>query len=714
MYTRINDIKNREEVLEVFEKIENEVRERVEREGYYTDYTESDIYLVDENDKDIKDFYKEVIKFGGEDRVVALVKTLIKFCGRYWKDSETPMGLDAAAALAFYDKKYIKLFKDYILSTDLDHEVYQWEYVIDVVEANGWNEGTFSLYVGVMYKSTYLQDAFPIESMVKHLKQNENDQKILKDIMKSEKKIAIKNSGNRDYFEYEYNNQNKEWLKRLEDALLPSPDEMIKIDVCGKKIFLDKKTPINKEELKDILEDVGAIVVDKIDDDTSLIVSNRQRTETVEIISYDTLFNQKAYKAFINQFKSEIKTLIREKSWDEVLKRLDKCKSLSRYVEVGDIFDYSSSLTLEFVKELVEKYGFDKIIKSETSKTYGILMSLYGGFENPKVLEIIEYLTDKNLLSYKIDEQIRLKQRNNYQSPIINVIGSLDEDLSENEVVLEEDGYEEEELEELKKERKEQLEKVKKRIDYLLKMGADLEDLYEGEPVLGYALNKSYANFAIMHHLMDIGADINYEYETYHHYSGELQWVKNYLVDAIFKARYEEPGHLDDEYDIAKDEEERDRYFGIIKKLVEKGIKLEHTKDYVPFFHAIDSNNIKVIEYLYEKGNYDVNEINKHNTHIINYAEGNIFALKFLLEKGSNVNGTGHKNRTVLFEAMEYGKVEIVKLLLEYGVDINHKDDEGLTAVDVMKNHYKKLENDDFYKYRPQIKEVAQLLGIEL
>ena len=55
-----------------------------------------------------------------------------------------------------------------------------------------------------------------------------------------------------------------------------------------------------------------------------------------------------------------------------------------------------------------------------------------------------------------------------------------------------------------------------------------------------------------------------------------------------------------------------------------------------------------------------------------------------LIEAGVNVNVSKNKH-TVLHYACDQGQLEVVKLLLEKGADVNAKNEEGETPLDIAK-----------------------------
>jgi ankyrin repeat protein len=61
--------------------------------------------------------------------------------------------------------------------------------------------------------------------------------------------------------------------------------------------------------------------------------------------------------------------------------------------------------------------------------------------------------------------------------------------------------------------------------------------------------------------------------------------------------------------------------------------------------------------------------------------EGGPEVVKILLEKGVNINAKGSTGETALMRASRREDPEVAKLLLEEGADINAKDFEGKTAL---------------------------------
>jgi ankyrin repeat protein len=96
-----------------------------------------------------------------------------------------------------------------------------------------------------------------------------------------------------------------------------------------------------------------------------------------------------------------------------------------------------------------------------------------------------------------------------------------------------------------------------------------------------------------------------------------------------------------------------------------------------------DYNNvnllIETIKTLIEAGE-DVNE--KERPLVLAAEKGNIDIVKLLLEHGADVNGTESKYGSApLHFAAQKGYLDVVKLLLDYGADINQLNDQGTTPL---------------------------------
>ncbi len=115
-------------------------------------------------------------------------------------------------------------------------------------------------------------------------------------------------------------------------------------------------------------------------------------------------------------------------------------------------------------------------------------------------------------------------------------------------------------------------------------------------------------------------------------------------------------------------------------------------------FHGyIIANNIEKVNFLLEikdQINLDINYKNHNGSTALSIALSNGYTeiVKLLLEKGVNTNIKDKRGYTPLLLASNYGFTEIVKLLLEKGDDVNIRDEEGNTALSfALKNGYTEI-----------------------
>lgn len=66
---------------------------------------------------------------------------------------------------------------------------------------------------------------------------------------------------------------------------------------------------------------------------------------------------------------------------------------------------------------------------------------------------------------------------------------------------------------------------------------------------------------------------------------------------------------------------------------------------------------------------------------LFNCGRGHIEVIKLLLEKGADIEAADSNGRTLLYRASLNGHDKVVKLLLEKGADMNTKDSDGWTPL---------------------------------
>jgi ankyrin repeat protein len=94
---------------------------------------------------------------------------------------------------------------------------------------------------------------------------------------------------------------------------------------------------------------------------------------------------------------------------------------------------------------------------------------------------------------------------------------------------------------------------------------------------------------------------------------------------------------------------------------------------------AVSENDLNLVIQLLEYGlpeSYNLNDL------LIDASKyGHIEIVKLLLEKGANINHKNCKNYTALIQASYNGHIEIVKLLLEKGANISEKTHYASTEI---------------------------------
>lgn len=118
----------------------------------------------------------------------------------------------------------------------------------------------------------------------------------------------------------------------------------------------------------------------------------------------------------------------------------------------------------------------------------------------------------------------------------------------------------------------------------------------------------------------------------------------------------------------------------------------EQTKLNEQLFAAADQNNLEGIKSALAAG-ADINAVSippceggacgegQTTLMMISSYYNSAETIRFLLEKGADVNAKGQYGVTALMKAAEGGRSENVKLLLEAGADVNAKDDAAETAL---------------------------------
>ncbi|NSX83811.1 hypothetical protein GOM44_06360, partial [Wolbachia endosymbiont of Atemnus politus] len=99
---------------------------------------------------------------------------------------------------------------------------------------------------------------------------------------------------------------------------------------------------------------------------------------------------------------------------------------------------------------------------------------------------------------------------------------------------------------------------------------------------------------------------------------------------------------------------------------------------------ASQESNLEMVKYLADKGS-NINAKNASGSKPIHIAarEGYKDTVEFFLSKGLSINEFGTANQTLLHYAAMKGRLEVVKYLITQGADVNAKDAIGLTPMHI-------------------------------
>lgn len=126
-------------------------------------------------------------------------------------------------------------------------------------------------------------------------------------------------------------------------------------------------------------------------------------------------------------------------------------------------------------------------------------------------------------------------------------------------------------------------------------------------------------------------------------------------------------------------------HFGTVKILLENyktSKETTDTEDRTPLCLASKYGNLEIVKYLLEKGaDIEAKDKNGMSPLILASKNGNLEIVKYLFEKGVNVEAIDKEERTCLMIASIKGHLNIVEFLLEKGADIEAKNKKGETAL---------------------------------
>ncbi|MBU0467988.1 MAG: ankyrin repeat domain-containing protein [Candidatus Omnitrophica bacterium] len=199
-----------------------------------------------------------------------------------------------------------------------------------------------------------------------------------------------------------------------------------------------------------------------------------------------------------------------------------------------------------------------------------------------------------------------------------------------------------------------------KMIEYLIKEGADVNHISSfSNSVLINAI--ALENMDAAEVLIRSGADVNVKglQLVIHGISVNWQWTP--LMTGVYK------GDLN-----------------IVKLLIQKGAKVNEKgwsrlpeESETAADIAAYSGNLEILKYLMKKqGKLSKSAI------FLSARSGCKEVVEYLLANGADINGPGpYQSKTLLMEASWWGQVDIVKMLIEQGAEVNLINENGYTAL---------------------------------
>lgn len=187
--------------------------------------------------------------------------------------------------------------------------------------------------------------------------------------------------------------------------------------------------------------------------------------------------------------------------------------------------------------------------------------------------------------------------------------------------------------------------------------------------------------------LLEKGADINIK-ENEENYSA-LWFVLNSNIDFDFASFLIKNGANINSTDESKNTLLIDainiKSMDVVNFLLENqaDVNLKNEDGYSPILIASFNKDKKLLELLISKGgniNIKENRDNKTALWITLENKRDYEFAKYLISIGADINSVDNYNRTLLIDAVENKRLDLIKFLIENGADLNIKDKFGMTA----------------------------------
>ncbi|GFY79988.1 ankyrin repeat protein [Trichonephila inaurata madagascariensis] len=130
------------------------------------------------------------------------------------------------------------------------------------------------------------------------------------------------------------------------------------------------------------------------------------------------------------------------------------------------------------------------------------------------------------------------------------------------------------------------------------------------------------------------------------------------------------------------------KHFDEVKLLIDKGarVDVQDKHELTPLFYAVMKNDEKMIKFLVETGNVNVN-LGKYNNPLgIAISHGYMELAEYLINKGANLDQQDSIGRTLLHKAAEDGNLAAVKFLIDRGARLDVLDKWNDTPLHVAAN----------------------------